>query len=83
MTASTMRVKNFIEITLSHTEINVFLCSMQKFKTPAKNGMKTRPMHRRTDAKLYPPERQLTKVSEPMFDHEGEAKGQIRPQLKI
>ena len=30
----------------------------------------TRPMHRRTDANLYPPERQLTKVSEPSFDLE-------------
>ena len=37
----------------------------------------TRPMHRRTDANLYPPERQLTKASEPSFDLEGRAKGQI------
>ena len=37
----------------------------------------TRPTHRRTDANLYPPERQLTKASEPSFDLEGEAKGQI------
>ena len=37
----------------------------------------TRPMHRRTDANLYPPERQLTKASEPSFDLEGGAKGQI------
>ena len=34
-------------------------------------------MHRRTDANLYPPERQLTKASEPSFDLEGGAKGQI------
>ena len=34
-------------------------------------------MHQRTDAKLYPPERQLNKVSEPLFDLEEEAKGQI------
>ena len=27
-------------------------------------------MHRRTDANLYPPERQLTKASEPSFDLE-------------
>ena len=38
---------------------------------------KTKPTHTRTDAKLYPPERQLTKVSEPLFDLEGQAKGQI------
>ena len=37
----------------------------------------TRPTHRRTDANLYPPERQLTKASEPLFDLEGGAKGQI------
>ena len=35
----------------------------------------TRPMHRKTDANLYP-ERQLTKASEPSFDLEGGAKGQ-------
>ena len=28
-------------------------------------------MHWRTDANLYPPERQLTKASEPSFDLEG------------
>ena len=38
---------------------------------------RTRPTHRRTDANLYPPERQLTKASEPSFDLEGGAKGQI------
>ena len=37
----------------------------------------TRPTHWRTDANLYPPERQLTKASEPSFDLEGGAKGQI------
>ena len=37
----------------------------------------TRPTHRRTNANLYPPERQLTKASEPSFDHKGGAKGQI------
>ena len=42
------------------------------------NALKTRPTHRRTDANLYPPERQLTKASEPSFDLEGGAKGQIR-----
>ena len=31
----------------------------------------TRPTHRRTDANLYQPERQLTKASEPSFDLEG------------
>ena len=36
-------------------------------------------MHRRTDANLYPPERQLNKASEPLFDLEGGAQGQIRP----
>ena len=35
---------------------------------------RNRPTHRRTDANLYPPERQLTKASEPSFDLEGGAK---------
>ena len=40
-------------------------------------GVKTtRPTHRRTDANLYPLERQLTKAGEPSFDFEG-ARGQI------
>ena len=43
----------------------------------------TRPTHRRTNANLYPPERQLTKASQPSFDLEGGAQGQIRPQHKI
>ena len=30
----------------------------------------TRPTHRRTNANLYPPKRQLTKASEPSFDLE-------------
>ena len=38
---------------------------------------KTRPTHRRTDANLYPLKRQLTKTSEPLFDLEGGAQGQI------
>ena len=37
----------------------------------------TTPTHRTTDANLYPPKRQLTKDSEPSFDLEGGAKGQI------
>ena len=37
----------------------------------------TRPTHRRTDANMYPPERKLTKASEPSFDLEGGAKGPI------
>ena len=32
---------------------------------------KTRPTHTRTDANLYPLERQLAKASEPSFDLEG------------
>ena len=40
-------------------------------------GAMPRPTHQRTDANLYPPERQLTKASEPSFDLEGGAKGQI------
>ena len=42
-----------------------------------------RPAHRRTEANLYPPERQLTKVSEPLFDLEGRAKGQICQHQEI
>ena len=41
-------------------------------------------MHRKLDlcigepiANLYPPERQLTKASEPLFDPEGGVKGQM------
>ena len=34
-------------------------------------------MHQRTDVNLYPPERKLTKASEPLFDLEGGAQGQI------
>ena len=37
----------------------------------------TRPTLRRTGANLYPPKRQLTKASEPSFDLEGGAQGQI------
>ena len=37
----------------------------------------TRPTPWRTDANLYPLERQLTKASEPLFDLEGGAQGQI------
>ena len=37
-------------------------------------------MHWRTDANLYPLERQLTKASEPSFDLEGGAKGEILHQ---
>ena len=37
----------------------------------------TRPTHRRSDANLYPPERQRTKASEPSLDLEGADKGQI------
>ena len=32
----------------------------------------TRPMHWTTDANMYPPERLLTKASEPSFDLEGQ-----------
>ena len=32
--------------------------------------LSTRPMHRKTDTNLYPPERQLTKASKPSFDLE-------------
>ena len=48
-----------------------------------RHGYKTRPTHRRTDANLYPPERQLTKASEPSFDLEGGTQGQIRQHHKI
>ena len=37
----------------------------------------TRPMHQRTNANLYPLERQLTKASEPSFELEGGDQGQI------
>ena len=40
--AYTEWVKNFVEIALSHfvSEVNVFLCFMQKFKMAAKSGRK-------------------------------------------
>ena len=37
-------------------------------------------MHQRTVANLYPPERQLTKASEPSSDPQGGAQGQIHPK---
>ena len=57
--------------------INIYLrlCIFLLFH--AMLAKKTRPTHRRTDANLYPPERQLTKASEPLFALEGGAKGQI------
>ena len=39
--------------------------SFKTLKIILKIHQKTRPTHRRTDTQLYPPERQLTKVSEP------------------
>ena len=45
--------------------------------------LNTRPTHRRTDANLYPLERQLTNASEPSFDLEEGAQGQIQPHHKI
>ena len=46
-------------------------------KQASLTGRLTRPTHRRTDANLYPQERQLTKASEQSVDLEGGAKGQI------
>ena len=43
----------------------------------------TRPTYPRTDANLYPPERQLTETSEPSFDLEGGAQDQICTHQKI
>ena len=40
-------------------------------------GLGSRSTHRRTDANLYPLERQLMKASETSFNLEGGAKGQI------
>ena len=37
-----------------------------------KGARETRPTHWGTDANLYPPERQLTKASEPSFNLEGQ-----------
>ena len=42
-----------------------------------KSRFETRHTHRRTDANLHLPERQLTKASEPSFDLERGTKGQI------
>ena len=47
------------------------------------NFSQTRPTHWRTNANLYPPERQLIKASEPSFDLEGGSQGQILPHQKI
>ena len=54
-----------------------YMNNITDFKLFNKKEFTTRPTHRRTDANLYPPERQLTKASEPLFDLEGGAKGQI------
>ena len=55
--------------------------AVPKSRSGRRQGLSTnsesRPMHWRTDANLYPPEIQLTKASEPSFDLEGGAKGQI------
>ena len=59
------------------------LCNVCITNSGLDTQTKTRPMHRKTDANLYPPERQLTKASEPPFDLEGGAQGQIRPQKMI
>ena len=42
-----------------------------------RNQVQTRPTHPKANANLYPPERQLTKASEPSFDLEDGIKGQI------
>ena len=41
------------------------------------------PTHQRTDANLYPPERQLTKASEPLFDLEGGAQVQTEQTTRF
>ena len=53
------------------------ILKIQTQNPPFPDISKTRPTHQRTDANLYPPERQLTKASEPSFDLEGGAKGQL------
>ena len=46
-------------------------------KKSSRRSVQTRTTHWRTDANLYPQERQLTKASELSFDLKGGAKGQI------
>ena len=43
----------------------------------------TRPTHRRSNANLYPPERQLITPSEPSCDYEGGEQGRICQHLRI
>ena len=65
---------------VKYITISIHKTKVVPFPPPTKYRMFqciTRPTHRRTDANLYPPERQLTKASEPSFDLEGGAKGQI------
>ena len=82
---------NFLHLTVSEIQVqtNFFLLparlpshpdTMGENHTPTALkgcGVKNRPAHRRTDVNLYSPERQLNKASEPLFDLEGGAKGQV------
>ena len=65
-----------------HSYINLFEGIIYKL-TFLITYIKTRPTHQRTDANLYPLERQLTKASEPVFDLEGGAKGQFKQHLEV
>ena len=71
--------RQYIEIFIYKVLYNGYIITYmpQINRTVLPCAKKTRPTHRRTDANLYPPERQLTKASEPSFDFEGGAKGQI------
>ena len=52
------------------------VCDHRRYDVAIKQKQ-TRTTHWRTDANLYPLKRQLTKASEPSFDLEGGAQGQI------
>ena len=55
------------------TKIGIYNC-VQIYKAEA-----TRPMHQRTNANLYPPEKHLNKASETLFGLKGGDQGQICP----
>ena len=54
---------------------NQFLVKIRELKEKMNTELDL--AHWKSGANFYPPERQLTKASEPLFDLEGRAQGQI------
>ena len=73
----TFSAKGFINYTDISLRVRNLEFATYLIFTICGNTNKTRPTHRRTNANLYPPKKQLAKASEPSFDLEGGAHGQI------